>query len=162
MAKNYIYLKGKLRWCRFVKPNQWGKWGCQIYPDAESLELIRDMQAKGAKNQLKKDEDGYYTNISRPTSKEYVRSGTTQAFVMPTVVDKNNNPIDGNTVGNDSDGILKVEWYEHKTPGGGKAVALRLEAVRIDNLVPYEPDRDMDEFEKEKVAGLKEQTEQLF
>jgi hypothetical protein len=162
MAKNYIYIQGKANWCRFVKPNQWNKWGCQIHPNAEGLEAIRDMQARGAKNVIKKDDDGYYTNIGRPVSKEYVKSGKTQAFVAPIVVDKDNKPIDGNIVGNGSDVTLKVEWYEHGTPGGGKAVALRLESVRVDNLVPYEPDRDMNDFDKESVAGLKEQPEQLF
>ncbi len=160
--KNYVYIQGKAAWCRFVTPNQWGKWSCQIHPNAEGLEVIRDMQGRGAKNVLKKDDDGYFCNIGRPVSKEYVKSGTIQAFDAPIVVDKEGKPLDGSTVGNGSDVTLKVEWYEHKTPGGGKAVALRLESVRVDNLVPYEPDRDMTSHDKEAVAGLKDQPEQLF
>lgn len=159
---NYIYIQGKGNWCRFVKPNKWDKWGCQIHPNNEGLELIRDFQAKGAKNQLKKDEDGYFTNIGRPISKTFVKSGKVQSFTAPIVVDKDGKPMDGNIVGNGSDLTLKVEWYEHPTPGGNKAVALRLESVRVDNLVPYEPDRDMNDFEKAEVAGLKDQPEQLF
>ncbi len=162
MAKQYIYIQGKGNWARLVTPNKFDKWSIQIHPNAESLEILRDMQARGAKNMIKKDDDGYFTNIGRTISKTYVKSGKTEAFTAPKVFDKDGNLLDGNTVGNGSDVTLKVEWYEHGTPTGGKAVALRLDSVRVDNLVKFEPERDLDKYEKENLSGLKDQPEQLF
>lgn len=162
MAKEFIYLQGKGSWARLVKPNKWDKWAIQLHPNTESLEKIRELQAEGIKHQLKKDEDGYFINIGRPTVKTYVKTGQTIAFTPPEVVDKDGVPMDGQTIGNGSDVTLKVEVYSHNTPGGGKAKNIRLEAVKVDNLIPFNPDRDFNKFEKEAVEGLSDQKEQLF
>lgn len=162
MAKEYIYLKGTFNWARLVKPNKWDKWSIQLHPDAESLEMIRDLQAEGIKHTLKKDDDGYFINIGRPTTKTYVKTGQTVSFTPPMVVDKDGVPLDGSTIGNGSSGSLKVEVYSHGTPGGGKAKNIRLEAVKVDNHVMFNPDTDFNEFEKAEVEGLKDQKEALF
>lgn len=160
MAKEYIYIQGKVSWFRPKVPNKWNKWSVQIHPNDKGLELIRDLQAAGAKNQLKKDADGYYTNFSRPVTKE-TSTGRILSFTPPEVFDKDGNPFDGN-VGNTSDATLKIEVYTHPTPGGGKAKAVRWESARIDNLVPYDSNRDQDEQTKAASGGLAEQPEQLF
>lgn len=158
--KTYVYIQGKASWFRHNTPNKWNKYSTQIHPDAKGLELIRDLQAQGVKNTLKKDADGYYANFSRPVTKE-TSTGKVWAFQPPKVFDRDGNVFDGN-VGNGSDVTLKIEVYEHGTPGGGKAKAVRWESARIDNLVPFESNRDLNEDEKEAHSGLKEQPEQLF
>lgn len=55
---------------------------------------------------------------------------------------KDGTPYDG-LIGNGSDGVVKLEVYRHKTPGGGEAKAARLMAIRVDELIPYEANRDM-------------------
>ena len=68
-----LVLKGDLNWVRtgdldhkFDNETTKGKWSAQLLPDAESLEIIRDLQAEGLKNVLKKnDENRYFTNFSR-------------------------------------------------------------------------------------------------
>lgn len=163
MAKEYIYLQGKGNWIRLVKPNQWDKWSVQLHPTAEGIEKIRDLQAEGLKNVIKKDDDGYFINLNRPTYKDYAKTGKRQLFTAPEVVDKNGVPMDGSTVGNGSDLTVKMEVYRFTVPGtSSKSVAMRMEAVKVDNLVPFEPDRDFTDEEKEKIAGLSEQPEQLF
>ena len=161
MAKGYIYVSGKGSWVRAVKPDQWDCWSATIHPDAKSLELIRDLQAEGMKNTLKKDDDGYFTKFRRPVQKK-TRDGRIMTFTPPEVIDKDGRPFDGSTIGNGSDITLKLDVYEHGTPGGGKAKAARLEAVRVDNLVPFNPDTDFSEDEAEKVAGLKDQPEPVW
>ena len=149
-----IFVKGKLSWCKVNKPNDWNAWVVTIHPDQQSLETIRDLQAEGLKNVLKKDDEGYYITFRRPTSR--LLKGKVIGLTPPEAVDNEGKPITVG-IGNGSDGIVKLEVYQHGTPGGGKAKAARLEAVKVVNLIPYEPERDMDEAAKEKVEGLGQQ-----
>lgn len=156
----HIYIQGKVSWFRPKVPNKWNKWSVQIHPNDKGLEIIRELQSQGVKNQLKKDDDGYFTTFSRPVTKE-TATGKILSFVPVEVFDADGNPFDGN-VGNGSDVTLKLEVYSHQTPGGGKAKAIRWVSARIDNLVPFEVSRDLNSFEKEASEGLDKQPEQLF
>ena len=155
-----IYIQGKVSWFRPKIPNKWNKWSVQIHPNDKGLEIIRDLQAEGLKNMIKKDEDGYYTSFSRPVTKE-TSTGKILSFKPVEVFDKDGKPFD-DRVGNGSDVTLKIEVYQHATPGGGKAKAARWVSARIDNLIPFEKERDLDEFEKDAAEGLDKQPEQLF
>ncbi len=155
-----VYIQGKVSWFRNKMPNQWDKYSVQIHPNPKDLEVIRDLQARGLKNTIKKDDDGYFTTFSRPVSKQY-QNHKVQTFAPPTVTDKDGNIYEGQ-VGNGSDATLKLEVYEHATPAGGKAVAARWTAARIDNLVPYATELDAFPEQKQAISGLKEQPEQLF
>jgi hypothetical protein len=155
-----IYIQGKVSWFRAKTVNKWNKYSVQIHPNPKDLDVIRDLQGEGLKNVIKKDDDGYYVNFTRPVTKEF-KSGKIVAFTPVEVFDKDGNPFDGN-VGNGSDATLKIEVYEHETPGGGKAKAARWVSARIDNLVPFEVEKDGFEEQKEALKGLKEQPEQLF
>lgn len=160
-GKTYnIFVQGKVSWFKAQTTNKWNKYSTQIHPTPKDLEVIRDLQAEGLKNVIKKDEDGYFVNFTRPVSKEF-RSGKIITFAPPVVTDKDGVVYDG-PVGNGSDATLTIEVYEFEPPGGGKAKAARWVAARIDNLVPYEPNRDMNSYEKEATQGLQAQPEQLF
>lgn len=156
----FKFIQGKVSWFKATTTNRWNKYSVQIHPNPEGLEIVRDLQAQGLKNNLKKDEDGYFINFTRPASKEF-KSGKIQTYTPPEVFDKDGIPFAG-PVGNGSDATLKIEVYEHETPGGGRAKAARWVSARVDNLVPYEPDRDLTEDQKQSASGLKEQPEQLF
>ena len=160
MASEYIYVRGKGSWLRLSKPDQWDNWSVTLHPDTESLENIRDLQAEGMKNTLKKDDDGYFTKFRRPVTKKV--GNFVKTFTPPEVIDKNGQPLDGLKVGNGSDLTLKLEVYQHPTPGGGRAKAARLESVRVDNLVEFNPNTDFTEDEAEAVSGLKDQPTPLF
>jgi hypothetical protein len=161
-GSTFIYVKGKVSWVKAVTPNEWNKWSCRLHPDAESLEIIRDLQAEGIKNVIKKDDDGYYTTFSRPCEVE-LRKGVKVGVTPPEVVDGNGAPMEHVAIGNGSDGTLKLEIYSHSTPGGGRAKAARWAALRIDNLIPFNRDTDYpDEARKELSEGLREQPAPLF
>jgi len=149
-----VFIKGKLSWVKVKAPNDWGKWTVTVHPDQASLEIIRDLQAEGLKNVLKKDDEGYYVAFSRPTQK--LIKGKVIGMAPPVVVDDKGEPLDKN-IGNGSDGIVKLEVYAHGTPGGGRAKAARLESIKVMNLVPYEPERDMNEDAKSKLEGMDKQ-----
>lgn len=150
-----VYLKGKAKWASrlFVPDIEYKRWSVVLYPDAPSLEIIRDLQAQGVKNVLKKDDDGYYISLGRPTEK--LMRGKVVAFAPPVIVDAADQPIPGG-IGNGSDITVKMEVYSHGTPSGGKAKAMRLSGVRVDNLIKYEKDSFTTE-EQEQMAGLNEQ-----
>lgn len=157
-----VYVKGKVSWVKHLTPNQWDKWSVTLHPDAASLEIIRDLQAEGVKNVIKKDEDGYFVQFSRPCTIE-LRKGVKSGVTPPEVVDTNGSPMDGIAIGNGSDATVKLEVYSHATPTGGRAKAARWAALRIDNLIPFNRDTDYpDEGRKEISEGLREQPQPLF
>lgn len=158
-----VYLQGKAKWVKTHGLNPWGKWTVTLYPVPASLEIIRDLQIQGLKNTLRKDDDGYHMNFSRPFDKEFKdKNGTTRkiGFTPVELVDSQGLPFDG-YVGNGSDVTIKLEVYQHGTPGGGKAKAARLTGIRVDNLVPYTP-ADYDEEQQRQLRGLDKQPPQLF
>lgn len=160
-ATEYVYLSGKASWARTNTPDEWGNWKITLHPDAKSLEIVRDLQADGMKNQLKKDDDGYYVTFKRPTSKEF--KGQIKPFNPPVVTKADGETpfIDG-LIGNGSDVTITLEVYEHKTPGGGKAKAGRLAAVRVDALVPYMGSRDMETDQHRQMQQLASQPKPEF
>jgi len=142
------YVSGKLSWIRLVKPDLAFEpaWTVTIHPTPESLEKIRDWQGEGLKNVIKKDEDGYYTRFKCLVSRTR-KDGTVWTFEAPQVINSEGQPMDGSAIGNGSDGTLKLEVYEHPTPGGGRGIAARLIGVRIESLVPWSPEEDLREGE---------------
>lgn len=168
MPTTNVYIKGKLSWVRPDRPDPWGNFKATIHPDSESLEKIRELCNQGLKNQIKKDEDGYFVTFRRPSQK--LIKGKVQAFTPVEILngmteklpDGSYPPLRDVAVGNGSDGIIKLQVYEHKTPSGGKAKAARLESIRIDNLIPFKKE-DFNPDEARQVKGLDEQPrEELF
>jgi hypothetical protein len=169
MARTYNeYITGKLSWVRPDKPDPWGNYKATIHPNAESLEKVREMAAEGVKNKIGKDEDGYFVTYRRPTQK--MMKGKVVAFTpvelldgtQPRLPDGSYPPLRDVAIGNGSDGVIKLQVYEHGTPSGGKAKAARLEAIRIDHLIPFTKSDRFDE-EGRQIGELDEQPkEQLF
>lgn len=157
----YYYLSGKTSWYRADVANKWNKWSHQLHPDAPSMEILRDLQAEGLKNMIKKDDDGYFLNISRPVTKQ-TASGKVLTFQPPETFDKDGVPYKG-AVGNGSDVTTKIEVYWYTPVGGNtQCPAMRWVSTRIDNLVPFNPDSDLNEYEKEAAEGLKDQPQKDF
>jgi hypothetical protein len=157
----YVYLTGIFKWARLDRPNQWGSWEICIYPNAESLETFHALKKLGLKNTLKKDDDGYHLYLRRPLSKKY--QGKEVPFAPPDCLDKTGRPMSPN-IGNGSSGIAKVEWYKYKPPKIGNrepeeksAIAIRLESVKILDLVEF---KDASELPKDEQVKFKELNEQ--
>lgn len=162
--KIYEYFPGKADWLNWTTPDpQYNKYTQKFYPKPEALEKLRLWQAKGVKNNIKiDDENQWFVNLGRPHSREYTRRDGSKYIVTlgpPKVTDNDGKELPpGTKIGNGSDVINKCEFYQHNTPGGGKSYAMRWEATRIVNMVPYEPTAS----EKEQMDGLKDQPEDLF
>lgn len=158
MASQMIDVYGKLKYVHVVNFDKFGSWSLVLYPDSKSLEKIRDLQAEGIKNIIKKDDDNqYFVKFRRDPTKPY--KGKVIAFSAPKVVGPDNEPMDGTKIGWGSDAIVRLDVYEHGTPAGGKAKAARLDSLKITNLVPFEPDRsDWTDKEKNSVSALVSQS----
>jgi hypothetical protein len=147
-----IEVQGKSRWAHLLQLNKYGAWSIELFPTRDSLEIIRELQADGLKNVLKKDpEDGWYIAFRREPTKKI--RGAIVNFPAPMVMDAEGKKFTGE-VGNGSDVTITLEVYTHGTPSGGTAVAARLKAVRIDNLVPFERKKDYTDEQKPTVERL--------
>lgn len=162
MATEYITFSGKAKWAQrlFVADPKFQKWSVQLYFDPESLDKFREAQVTyQLKNVLKKDDDGYYANFSRPESK---RMGTRVVGFAPPKVTYNKEPYQGN-IGNGSDITVMCELYSYKDPFGKKGHAIRMESVRIDNLISFDLDNDInDPKDKEAYQRSIDAPEPLF
>lgn len=158
-----MYLTGKAKWVKAVQPDtMYNKWQVVLYPDEPSLVKIRQLQTEGLKNKLRKDDDGYNMNFSRPVTKENRKTGKQMPFSPPLVLNKDGQPYEGARIGNGSDVMLGLDVYSHTVPGSPKgAKAARWVSIRVDNLVPFDKDNDFPDDEKE-ASVIKDQPQQIF
>lgn len=163
---DHIGVKGKCKWAHVQRLNRYDAWSIELWPTPEDLEVLRELQAKGMKNVMRKDEDGYYIRFKREPRKEItLKTGERKSLVFspPTVAMADGSPLpNGVSIGNGSDVTVLLEVYSHGTPGGGQAVAARLEGVRVDNLLPFNPDEDYAEDEQEKIDRVRNLPEHTF
>jgi hypothetical protein len=128
MASKTYYFSGIAKWAmlKSVDP-EYKNYKIVLYPDDSSWEKFAE-----AKLQLvpKEDADGKYINLRRPETKDI--KGKIVNFGPPEVIDANGKPVD-QLVGNGSTVTCKVTVYDTRRGKGH-----RLEAVRVDNLIPYE------------------------
>lgn len=157
----FVELQGKARWVNTRVPDQFGKWGLILYPNAESLDLIKRMQegwyegVEGIKNVLKKDEDGYHMRFTRPQSKQM--RGKVVGFSPPELLKSDGEtPLRETLVGNGSDVTVKLELYFFNTPSKREGSACRVMSIRVDSLIPFEAQRDFTDDQKKLVAGMNE------
>lgn len=132
-----VKLKGKVSWVRMVEPNKFDKWSLTLHPDAPSMERIRVLQAEGIKNIVKMDDDGFYLQISRPTTVE-LRKGVKTPVTPPTVSNTDGSSMEGIAIGNGSDAVVTVEVYTHPVPNTDRrAKAMRLNHLEVLDLIPF-------------------------
>jgi hypothetical protein len=129
MASKFYYLSGKAKWARLFTPDdKYKNYKIDVALDDASKEVFAEsgMQL----NPKQADDGGIYLTFRRPESK--VIKNELVKFEAPAVTDKEGNKVES-LVGNGSDVTIKVVVYDTM-----KGKGHRLEAVRVDNLIPYE------------------------
>lgn len=158
-----IYMKGKGKWCqRLFTPDEKFNppaWKFDFYPDTDAYAILVDLKSpkdgsQGLLNKIKKDDDGYYLQIKRPTFIDS-RKGRIP-LGPPVIVGPDGAPWNGDAIGNGSDLTIKLAKRIYPTPTKQMGVALRLESVRVDNLIPFEKE-DFPPAMAKSVDGLAEQ-----
>lgn len=162
MASKFEYFQGKAKWARTTTPDPWNNYKITLYmdKDSDSLTKFQALKEKGLKTELKKDEDGYYATFKRPTQK--LMRGKITTFTPPAVVLADGTPLTDGLIGNGSDVTVKVVVYNYTTPQKVQGVAVRLESIRVDNLVPFESNRDFQADQATAVQGLSDQPAPTF
>lgn len=162
----FHYFKGKCKWARVHTPDvEYNTWSIQLYLTPESWEDFNKLkepkgETDGIMNEVHKDEDGEYIRLRRPMTR--VWQGRETLLTPPIVLDKDNQ-VTKEEIGNGSDVTVKVECYTYrKRMGKGFGRAIRLEAVKVDVLVPRVNLDQLDDREKKQVSGLPEQPAPVF
>jgi len=163
----WYYFQGKSSWAKVQQPDlEFKNWNIRVYLKPESIDLFNKLKepegdVEGILNELKEDEDGKFATFRRPMVKNWGRGD--EHMTPPEVLDADGEVLSKDKlIGNGSDVTVKVECYKFRKPfkkGMGKAI--RLVAVRVDNLVPYSREDYTPEQEK-AVQGLDGQPKQLF
>jgi hypothetical protein len=131
----HVYLSGKCRWSKgLFTPSGFKKYGFKVNLDNPSLSIVLDLKKRGIKNELIKDEEGYWINLTRP-SEINVRNQI-KAMLPPIVITAEGKPWNvDKPIGDGSDVTCKVAVRTYKTPFGVEGISIRLESVKIDSLV---------------------------
>jgi hypothetical protein len=137
MASKYVFLTGKAYWAKIKKPDlDYQKYSIDIYLDEPSMEKFDD---SGIKVQKKINDLGTYVRFSRKMSEVF--KGEVKEMGPPSTLifkDGEYKPFD-DYIGNGSFVTVKVQVYDTQ-----KGKGHRLEAVAVENLVPYEQHADED------------------
>ena len=128
MATQTYYLRGICKWAMVHSIDEkYGNYKINVYLDDESKERY---VKSGLQMTPKTDEDGEFVVFRRAASK--VIKGETVNFGKPKVLNVDNE-VTNDLIGNGSKVTIKVLAFD--TMNG---IGHRLDAVKIDNLVPYE------------------------
>jgi hypothetical protein len=148
-----VILQGKCKWAHVRKPGKFGDWTIDLYPNEESLTKVKTLIEEGIKNQLKKDDDGYYIRFKRPLTIQ-LKNGQRSPLEPPQVLNKDRTICTDN-IGNGSDVTILLETYGGKAPmGAGTYKAARLKGVKVETLVPYTVDSIDGEYDGKKARSL--------
>ena len=147
-----VQITGKVKFAQTINPGKYDKYSIVLYPDAESLDKINELRKEGIKNELKKDEDGYYIGFHRATFIE-THGGRKIPLEAPKIMNKEGALVN-DIIGPGSDVTVRLETYGGTGPKG-KYKAARFAALRIDNFVPY-VGNNFTEAERMQTRGLAE------
>lgn len=157
----YEYLSGKSgKHTQLFTPSIYNKYKIDLSLDNASLGKVLELKKRGIKNVIKNENGEYWLTISSP-AKVDTRTGP-RIIPPPAVVNPDGSDWDSKKgIGEGSDVTVKVWVRKYKNPNNQREeVALRLYGVKIDNLVNFDPKRDISpvgDAQKElKVRGLPE------
>ena len=133
MATTYHYFTGVTKWAKVRKPDEkYQNFQVPLYMNGENLSKFK---ALGLGLRVKEDSEGTFVTFKRPVEK--LIKGEVVVFGPPKIFDKDNNELKETLIGNGSEVTVKVCVYDTvKGPGH------RLESLRVDNLVEYNPPRE--------------------
>lgn len=131
MAVQTIYLSGEAKWARVFESQMDTKFGEKFHlnlkPDDASRIILK---SSGSRVKAHEEEDGTWYKFSRDNKKEF--KGELTVLGPPKVVDKDGTTSFDKMIGNGSKVTVKLDIYDSKYGKG-----TRLEAVRVDEHVPY-------------------------
>lgn len=133
MATTYHYFTGITKWAKVRKPDvKYNNFQVPLYMTPETLENFKSL---GLGLAIKTDTDGTYVTFKRPMEK--LIKGEVVVFGPPKIFNLDGSEMKEGLIGNGSTVTVKISKYDTiKGPGH------RLESVRVDELVEYNPPRE--------------------
>lgn len=135
MADQYYYFTGTCKWAKLQSPDEmYDTFNVCLYMDEESEKAF---DSSPFTMNYRTDDDGRFIRFRRANAPKEVRGRLVHPGGKPLVMDKEGNVFDG-LVGNGSNVTVKILAYPYKY-GSKSGFGHRLEAVKINELVEYEP-----------------------
>lgn len=126
MATEYIDFEGTASWCFLRKTDKFGHYSLNFYPKDD--ETRKALKSAGLRNGIKEDKDGkFYYKLRRKADKG-----------MPRLINADGTEYKG-LVGNGSKVLVLMEIYDYDNEEFGAGKGGRIEAVKVLDLVKYEP-----------------------
>ena len=132
MSTEYFYFTGKAKWAKTKEPDKAfgsSEYKITLYVDKKTK---KDIIEAGVQVTPKEDDEGIYFQFRRPESKLWPNGDLTD-FGPPDIYSEDGKTKFDGYIGNGSDVTVKVSVYDTR-----KGKGHRLEAIRIDTLVPYD------------------------
>jgi hypothetical protein len=124
-----LYLSGTAKWAKLIEPDKkFNNWTLDLYLDDKSVDNFKKAELE---LQLRSSDEGPFIKLRRPVAK-LIKNELVQ-YDPPQVTDQGGNKVTA-LVGNGSKVTCKVEVF-----GTVKGNGHRLDAVRVDELVEYDP-----------------------
>lgn len=152
MPSETVFWSGKVSWVKAREIDRFGRYGCVFHPNSDAYNEIMVLKQEGLMNGIKKDDDGYYLNVSRPPSVNVKGGKVISLGPIELLSEDGKTPYHGE-IGNGTDATLKVEIRRYNKPTGGPGVSIRLQSIRLDHLIPITSD-DFPPARKKAVSGL--------
>lgn len=129
MATKIIYLSGSAKWAKVRTPDEkYDNYTIDLYPTKDAW---GEFKASGMEVRPKRDDKGVeFITLRRPNRK--LIKGELVEFGPPKVLNPDETVFEG-LIGNGSEVTVRVAVYDTQ-----KGKGHRLEAVRVDTLIPYE------------------------
>jgi len=160
---SYEFVTGKGKFVRVIVPDKFNRFSMKLWMNTESVEKIKkliegDETYAGIQNILGKDDDGYFMSFGRPTFVQK-RDGSRVPISPPIVLDKDGKtPLLNTQIGDGSDLTVKLEVRRYTDPLRNKKTSVRIESIRVNELVPY----TSASFKKEELKSVEGLAEQPF
>ncbi len=158
MPTEFKVLKGTGKWVKLYLPDDSfgdSAWKLDLYLDEENLKAFKALRLM---NKIKKDDDGTFIHLKRPTKKVF--KGQEVIFAPPIVTDAKGNPFN-EPIGNGSALTVTLEYYGfNPRTGGGPGHAVKIHAVQVDDLVPSPYAQSKEKANEERIAAISPSQEQ--
>jgi hypothetical protein len=147
-----VLLTGKGKYVRVRNLDKFGKWSLMLYLDKPSLSTWADLKKEGIMNHLKRDEDGEFVRLTRPPKKTF--RGVDTPLAPPEVIDNTGKAVT-ELIGNGSDLTVKITvYYFNRQFDNTAGAAIRMEAVQVNELVPYITSASGTDEQKKAIEGF--------
>ena len=133
MSTTYHYFTGITKWAKVRKPdNKYNNFQVPLYMTPD---VLKEFKVLGLGLKIKEDSEGSLVTFKRPMEK--LIKGEVVHFGPPKVFNPDGTEMTEGLIGNGSTVTVKIQKYDTlKGPGH------RLESVRVDNLVEYNPPKE--------------------